>query len=142
MWRWKWESWRRSGRWWRLKCRWRGMGQRKRHVRKSHEGDRLSSSGRGAGGRTRIKRTRFIKGHIPRSSSDEQQGHSSGNPCAPYCTRGKHTQLTEQSASCAPEEDEEQSRHTRSTEGDCSEEGDQRDARRECNPVEQRRAVC
>ena len=71
----------------------------------------------------RIKRTRFIKGHIPRSSSDEQQGHSSGNPCALYCTQVKHTQLTEQSASCAPEEEEEQSRHTRSTEGDCSEEG-------------------
>jgi len=42
------------------------MGQRKRHVRKSQEGDRLHNSGRGARGRTRIKRTIFIKGDIPR----------------------------------------------------------------------------
>jgi len=42
------------------------MRQRKRHVRKSQEGDRLHNSGRGARGRTRIKRTIFIKGDIPR----------------------------------------------------------------------------
>jgi hypothetical protein len=41
------------------------MRQWKRHIRKSLEGDRLNNSGRGASGRTRIKRMRFIKGDIP-----------------------------------------------------------------------------
>ena len=68
----------------------------------------------------RIKRTRFIKGHIPRSSSDEQQGRSNDNPCAPYFTQEKRTQLIEQLAWCAHEEGVGQSRHTQSNEDDCS----------------------
>ena len=62
-----------------------------------------------------------------RSSSDEQQDRSSSNPCAVYCTQGKHTQLTEQSTSCAHEVEEEQNRHSRNTGGGCSEEGDQKE---------------
>ena len=36
------------------------------HVRKSQEGDRLHNSGRGARGRMRIKKMRFIKSDNPR----------------------------------------------------------------------------
>src|SRR6185436_8402124 len=56
--RWRWTNYRGSRRW--------SGRQRKRLIRKSQEGDRLRSSGRGAGRGTRVIRARFIKGDIPR----------------------------------------------------------------------------